>query len=92
MLKMLVSFVVPTYNSEKTLAGCLKSISNQSYDDIEVIIVERFSSDKTVEIAESYGAKVYQLDYERAKAKNFELRRAKGEYVLFADSDMNRFG
>ncbi|WP_202318628.1 glycosyltransferase family 2 protein [Archaeoglobus neptunius] len=42
---MVVSVVIPTYNSEGMINICLKSIANQSYDDIEVIIVDRFSED-----------------------------------------------
>lgn len=85
---MSVSVIIPTCNSEKTLELCLKSLINQSYNDIEIIVVDRFSADRTVEIAERYEAKVYQLDCERAKAKNFGLNKAKGKYVLFVDSDM----
>ncbi|AIY89554.1 glycosyltransferase (type 2) [Geoglobus acetivorans] len=66
----------------------MESIKNQSYRNIEIIIVDRFSSDKTAEIAKEYEARVYQLDCERAKAKNFGLRRARGRYVMFVDSDM----
>jgi len=84
----LVSVVIPTYNSEKTLAKCLESIRNQTYKNIEIIVVDRNSIDGTVEIAKSFGAKVFQLDVERAKAKNFGLREAKGKYVCFIDSDM----
>ena len=84
----LVTIIVPTYNSENTLELCLRSIKNQSYKNIEIIVVDRFSEDKTVEIAGKYGARVYQLDCERTKAKNFGLRKARGDYVLFVDSDM----
>jgi len=59
---------------------------NQSYKNVEIIVVDRFSEDRTVEIAERFGAKIYQLDCERAKAKNFGLRKARGDYVLFVDS------
>ena len=84
----LVSIIIPTYNSEKTLAKCLESIKNQSYKNIEVIVVDRFSSDKTNQIAKKYGAKIYSLNCERAKAKNFGAKKANGEYVFFVDSDM----
>jgi glycosyltransferase involved in cell wall biosynthesis len=86
--KPLVSVIIPTYNSEKTLAKCLESIKNQSCKDIEIIVVDKFSGDKTVEIAKSYSAIVFQLNAERAEAKNFALRKAVGEYVCFIDSDM----
>jgi glycosyltransferase involved in cell wall biosynthesis len=61
---------------------------NQTYKNIEVIVVDKFSKDKTIEIAKSYGAKVFQLNAERAKAKNFGMKKAIGEYVCFIDSDM----
>ena len=84
----LVSIIIPTYNSEKTLAKCLESIKKQTYKNIEVIVVDRFSADSTIEIAKRYGARIYQLDCERAKAKNFGLGIARGEYIMFVDSDM----
>lgn len=88
----MVSVIVPTYNSEKTLAKCLESIRNQTYKNVEVIVVDRFSKDKTIEIAKSYGAKVLQVNAERAEAKNFGLKNATGKYVLFVDSDMELTG
>ncbi len=88
MSKPLVSIVIPTYNSEKTLPLCLASIKRQTYGNIEVIVVDNFSTDRTVEIARSYGAKVIQVRSERAKAKNIGLKHARGKYVLFIDSDM----
>jgi len=86
--KPLVSIVIPTYNSEKTIAKCLDSITNQTYKNIEVIIVDRFSKDKTIKLAKKCGARVFLLDSERAKAKNFGASKSKGKYVLFIDSDM----
>lgn len=84
----MVSIIIPTYNSEKTLAKCLESIKNQTYKSIEIIIVDKNSEDKTVEIARNYNVKVFQLDVERTKAKNFGLKKAVGKYVCFIDSDM----
>jgi glycosyltransferase involved in cell wall biosynthesis len=86
--KPLVSIVIPTYNSEKTLAKCLESIKNQTYKNIEVIVVDKFSKDRTVEITKSFGAKVFRLNVERSKAKNFGVNKAKGRYICFIDSDM----
>ncbi len=84
----LVSVIIPTYNSENTLGKCLESIRNQTYKNIEIIVVDNFSQDKTVEICKKYNAKVIQIKSERAKAKNIGLRDANGKYVLFIDSDM----
>jgi glycosyltransferase involved in cell wall biosynthesis len=84
----LVSIIIPTYNSGRTLAKCLASIKSQTYKNVEIIVVDNFSTDKTQDIANDYGAEVLQLKSERTRAKNFGTRRAKGEYVCFIDSDM----
>lgn len=84
----LVSAVVPTYNSEKTLSNCLGSLKKQTYKNIEIIVVDRFSTDRTVESARRHGANVLLFDSQRARARNLGLSAAKGEYVLFLDSDM----
>ncbi|MEM2907214.1 MAG: glycosyltransferase family A protein, partial [Candidatus Odinarchaeota archaeon] len=88
MDKPLVSVVVPTYNSERTIGVCLSSVRKQTYPNIEVIIVDNYSEDKTGEIAEKGGAKFFQLNAERVGAKNFGLKKAGGKYVCFIDSDM----
>ncbi|MEM5867309.1 MAG: glycosyltransferase family 2 protein [Candidatus Aenigmatarchaeota archaeon] len=86
--KPLVSIIIPTYNSGRFLEKCLKSVKGQTYPNIEVIVVDNYSRDKTREIAEKYGAKVFQLNAERGEAKNFGLKKAEGKYVCFIDSDM----
>ncbi|HJW97742.1 MAG TPA: glycosyltransferase, partial [Candidatus Bathyarchaeia archaeon] len=45
--KSLVSVVIPTYNSEATITGCLRSIANQTYEMIEVVVADNFSFDST---------------------------------------------
>jgi len=84
----LVSVIIPTYNSGKTLDRCLSSIKNQTYKNIEVIVVDNFSKDNTPEICKKHGAKLIQVEGERARAKNIGVKHAKGKYVLFIDSDM----
>ncbi len=83
----LVSIVIPTYNSEKTLPLCLGSIKRQTYKNIEVIVVDNYSTDRTVEIAKRYGTRVYLKGPERSAQKNFGALKARGEYVYFIDSD-----
>ena len=85
---MKVSIVIPAYNSEKTLEKCLKSIRDQTYGNIEIIVVDKFSKDRTVEIIKRYGARIIYDEGERTRAKNIGLEKAKGKYVLFVDSDM----
>ena len=83
----LVSVIVPTKNSEATIERCLKSIVEQNYKNIEIIVVDNYSSDRTRQIARKYGAKVYLKGPERAAQINFGVRKARGEYVYRVDSD-----
>ena len=85
--KELVSVIIPTRNSEKTLPICLASVRNQTYRNVEVIVVDNFSSDRTVEIAKDYGAKVYIKGYERSFQKNYGAMKAHGKYLYFIDAD-----
>lgn len=83
-----VSIIIPTYNSEKTLVECLESIKNQIYKNIEVIVVDKFSNDGTVEIARKYRAKIFQIHArERSEQLNFGAKRANGKYIYRVDSD-----
>jgi len=84
----LVSVIIPTFHSAKTLETCLKSIQNQSYKNIELIIVDAFSKDNTGQIAERFTAEIFLLATERSLARNFGAKQAKGKFLLFIDSDM----
>jgi glycosyltransferase involved in cell wall biosynthesis len=83
----LVSIVVPTKNSSKFLDACLRSIQAQTYPNIELIVVDNFSADNTVEIAEKYTKHIYQKGPERSAQVNFGVEQASGEYVYKVDSD-----
>lgn len=84
----LVSVIIPTRNSARTIRECLDSINNQSYSNIEVIVIDALSTDETPEIAARLGARVISLDSERASAKNEGISKSCGEFLLFIDSDM----
>lgn len=84
----LVSVVIPTYNSEKTLSKCLESIKNQTYETVEIIIVDNFSSDATQEIAGRQGVRVAESNAIRSKARNIGMQQSKGYFILSIDSDM----
>ena len=85
----LVSVVIPTYNSAKYLADCVESIRNQTWKNIEVIVVDDDSKDSTVAIAEKYKCRVIRNPTKgRAEAKNVGIQNSSGEYLLFIDSDM----
>ncbi|ENN96229.1 glycosyl transferase family protein [Methanocaldococcus villosus KIN24-T80] len=84
----LVSVVIPTYNSEKTIGICLESIKNQTYKNIEIIVVDKFSDDNTVKIAKKYTDKVFVINAkERSEQLNFGVKMAKGKYIYRVDSD-----
>jgi len=84
----LVSVIIPTYNSARTLPLALRSIKRQTHPSVEIIVVDRYSRDGTPYIVSRFGAHVIQADTERAEAKNIGLKAAKGQYVLFLNSDM----
>ena len=81
-----ISAAIATYNEEKNINDCLSSIK-----DIvgEIVIVDGTSSDKTAEIAESFGARVYQIPndpmFHTMKQKSFDL--SIGEWILYMDAD-----
>ncbi len=83
----LVSIIIPTYNSGVTLDGCLKSIKRQTYKNIEIIIVDKFSTDNTKEIAKKYTDIIFEKGPERSTQFNFAARYAKGKYIYRVDSD-----
>lgn len=84
----LVSVIVTTRNSARTLERCLHSIAAQSYPSIEMLVVDNHSIDATVQIAAACGARVLQAGPERCAQRNAGIREARGSFVFIADSDM----
>ena len=96
----LVSVIVPTKNSEKFIEQCLESIKNQTYKELEIIVVDNNSTDKTKEIAASFChsrasgnpessiIKFLNRGPERSAQRNFGVENSSGEYVAIIDSDM----
>ena len=84
----LVSVIVTTKNEERNIANCLKSIRNQTYKNIEIIVVDNNSDDRTKEIAEKYTAQVFNHGPERSAQRNLGAERAGGKYILYLDADM----
>src|SRR5882672_4445449 len=88
MSQPLVSIIVPTYKSAKTLTACLQSIKDQTYPAIEVIVVDNNSTDNTAEIARAFTKHVYIRGPERSAQRNYGVQVSKGKYVVIIDSDM----
>jgi len=87
-----VSIVVPVYNCEKYLRACIDSILNQSYSEIEVLLVDDGATDNSGAICDEYlvdnRVKVFhQTNAGVSKTRNFGVLQATGEYVMFVDSD-----
>jgi len=89
-----VSIIVPVYNAEKYIKKCLDSILNQTYKDIEVIIVNDGSTDNSEEVIKQYLEKEeYNIRYFKNKNKgvsfsrNFGVNYAAGDYIFFVDAD-----
>lgn len=87
-MNSLVSVIVTTKNNEMTIDDCLKSIVSQSYKEIEIIVVDNNSSDRTQSISSKYTTKVYAQGPERSAQRNYGVSKSSGEYVLIIDSDM----
>lgn len=85
---MKFSIIIPAYNSEKYIHKALESIQNQTYKDYELIVVCDSCTDNTEELAKSYGAKTYCVDYHLdGLTRNYGLDHAQGEWILFMDDD-----
>ncbi len=84
----LVSVVVTTKNNEETLDKCLSSIVNQTYSNIEIIVVDNGSTDKTKMISNSYTKHIFDHGPERSSQRNFGVKKSKGDYIMIVDSDM----
>lgn len=84
----LVSIIVTTRNNHATLDACLRSIAEQSYPACELIVVDNNSTDDTKDIARRYTPRVYNKGPERSTQRNFGVRKARGDYVVIIDSDM----
>jgi len=84
-----VSVIIPTKNSEKTLEECLKSLKYQTYpkNKYEIIIIDDHSTDKTVDIAKKYRAKIITSNGPPGRQRNKGISKARGNIIGFIDSD-----
>lgn len=88
-----ISIIIPMYNAEKYIEDCLKSIFNQKFQNIEVIIVNDGSIDRSLNIVYKYmklNSNIKVVNKENggvSKARNIGIKESKGKYLLFLDSD-----
>ena len=91
MKNELISVIIPVYNGEKYIKSCLNSIIRQTYSNIEIIIVNDGSIDKTVEVCNNIiDDRIILLTQDNcgvSVARNYGLDNAKGKYVIFIDAD-----
>ena len=88
-----VSIIIPVYNVEKEVKSCLESAINQTYENLEILVVNDGSTDGSKEICLSFAKQDKRIIYFEkpngglSDARNFGLERASGDYIFFLDSD-----
>src|SRR3972149_2135710 len=87
-----LSIVIPTYNSAPLLKNALQSVFNQTYQDFEVIVINNFSTDNTIDMVNSFNderIKLINFNNEGVigKSRNVGIRESSGEWIAFLDSD-----
>ena len=93
MINNLISIIVPVYNVEEYLPACLDSIINQTYTEIEIILVDDGSTDSSGEICDRYAKidervkVIHKSNGGLSDSRNVGIQVAKGEYIGFVDSD-----
>lgn len=88
MNQPLVSIIIPTYNSERTLDQCLNSLVDQDYENIEIIVVDNYSTDSTEDIAQETSDRLLKKDGGMGVQVNYGVSKANGEYICYFDDDM----
>lgn len=89
----LISVIVPVYNVEKYLDRCIRSILNQSYSNLEIILVDDGSPDNSSQICDEYSCRdcrirvIHKENGGLSSARNAGIAVAKGDYIAFVDSD-----
>lgn len=89
----MVSIIVPIYNAEKVIKTCIESILNQTYKDLELLLIDDGSTDNSKNICTKYADIDGRVKYFHKKnggvstARNYGLNNIKGDYVFFLDAD-----
>ena len=93
MDEKLVSVIIPAYNIEDYIGRCLDSVLSQTYKNLEIIVIDDGSSDRTGEILDDYEKKNHRMKVIHkenggvSSARNIGIDRANGDYIGFVDGD-----
>lgn len=85
-----ISVIVPVYNAREYISRCINSLLTQTYTNLEILIVNDGSTDNTADIIKEYLSKVTLIEQSNqgvSSARNHALKYARGDYILFLDSD-----
>lgn len=91
--KELISIIIPVYNAERYLDDCIQSVLNQTYDNIEIVLVDDGSKDKSAAICDSYANNyenikvLHNENQGPAASRKYGIENANGSLVMFIDSD-----
>ena len=83
----LVSITIPSYNSEKIIPSCLEGVVKQTYPNIETLVLDSYSTDRTRDIAASYQVRIILCEGKLLAARYLGYKEAKGLYIVFVDTD-----
>lgn len=86
--KPLVTVIINTHNAAQFIERCLASLKQQTYPNIEILVVDKYSTDGTQEIAERMGARVLSAPIERSTQMNFGAKNAWGKFLYFTGADI----
>ena len=88
-----VSIIIPIYNTSKYLPDCLNSVISQTYQNLEILLIDDGSTDDSGIIADDYAKKdkrvkvFHQKNQGQSAARNFGIKKASGDFISFIDSD-----
>jgi len=84
----LVTVIIPVRNNERTIGEVLKALGSQTYSNLEIIVIDGSSDDRTADIASQFDVKILTEEARGPNyARNLGIENAKGEFLLFIDGD-----
>ena len=93
MNDILISVIIPVYNAEEYIARALESVLNQTYEKLDIIVVDDGSDDNSLDICKRYAAcdkrikLLHKQNGGQASARTYGIKRACGDYITFLDAD-----